>query len=333
MGALLATQVNCDYGMLKMSLCIHLGEVSGDYPTQTIIGKSAAVWRVNPDGEPRDTFKKLTAVFQMSPLGFFQNYLKDDVEAKQSFLQSCRDEYQKIYKAIPESLPFSNIWIAKTLAPRLPENSVLHLGILNSLRSWNLFDVHPSIQENCNVGGFGIDGCMSSLIGASLVHPDKEYFGVFGDLAYFYDMNAMGNRHIGKNLHILVINNGRGMEFRNYMHHASVFGEETDDYIAAARHYGNQSPMLLKHFAEDLGFKYISATDKDSFKNNMDVFLGDCLDQSVFFEVFTNCYDENKALYDISHIKQLEGKQKLKEDVRKVIGAKGINVVNKLIRR
>ena len=333
MGALLATQVNCDYGMLKMSLCVHLGEVSGDYPTQTIIGKSATVWRVNPDGEPRDTFKKLTAVFRMAPLEFFQYYIKDDVEAKQSFLQSCRDEYQKIYKAITESLPFSNIWIAKTLAPRLPENSVLHLGILNSLRSWNLFDVHSTIQENCNVGGFGIDGCMSSLIGASLVHPEKLYFGVFGDLAYFYDMNAMGSRHIGKNLRILVINNGRGVEFRNYTHHASVFGEDTDNYIAAARHFGNQSPMLLKHFAEDLGFKYISATDKDSFKNNMDQFLGECLDQSVFFEVFTNCEDENQALYDVCHIKQLEGKQKLKEDVRKVIGQSGVSVLNKILKR
>ena len=65
----------------------------------------------------------------------------------------------------------------------------------------------------------------------------------------------------------------------------------------------------------------------------MEEFLGECLDQSVFFEVFTNCEDENKALYDISHIKQLEGKQKLKEDVRKVIGEKGIQVVNKLLRK
>ena len=333
MGALLATQVNCNYGMIKMSLCIHLGEVSGDYPTQTIIGKSAAIWRVNPDGEPRDTFKKLTAVFQMTPSEFFQYYIKDDVENKQSFLQICRNEYQKIYQAIPDGLPFSNIWIAKTLAPRLPENSVLHLGILNSLRSWNLFDVHSTIQENCNVGGFGIDGCMSSLIGASLVNLDKLYFGVFGDLAYFYDMNAMGSRHIGKNLRILVINNGRGMEFRNYIHHAAAFGEETDNYIAAARHFGNQSPMLLMHYAEDLGFRYISATDKDTFKKNMEVFLSEGLDQSVLFEVFTNCEDENQALYDICHIKQLEGKQKLKEDVKKVIGESGVSVLNKILKR
>lgn len=332
LGALLAAQVNCDYGQLKMSLCIHLGEVSGDYPTQTIAGKSATIWRVSQDGEPRDTFKKLSAVFQMTPIEFFSYYAKKD-DCSSSFLKSCRDEYQRIYDAIPDELPFSNIWIAKQLSSRLPEHSILHLGILNSLRSWNLFDVHPSIQEYCNVGGFGIDGCMSSLIGASLVCPDKLYFGVLGDLAYFYDMNAMGSRHIGKNLRILVINNGRGMEFRNYIHQASIFGEETDNYIAAARHYGNQSPTLLKHYAEDLGFKYISASGKESFQEIMPIFLSKSSDKPIFFEIFTNCEDENQALYDIYHIKQLEGKQKLKEDVKKIVGEKGIRMVNKLFGR
>ncbi len=330
LGALLSAQVNCDYSQLKMSLCIHLGEVSGDYPTQTIVGKSATIWRVSQDGEPRDTFKKLSAVFQMSLIEFFSYYAKKGGGSKASFLQSCRDEYQKIYDAIPDNLPFSNIWIAKELSSKLPHHSVLHLGILNSLRSWNLFDVHPSIQENCNVGGFGIDGCLSSLVGASLVHPERLYFGLLGDLAFFYDMNAMGSRHIGKNLRILVVNNGRGMEFRNYIHQASVFGEETDDYIAAARHYGNQSPALLKHFAEDLDFKYLSATDKKTFQDNISSFLSGESDRPIFFEAFTHCEDENQALYDVYHIKQLEGQQRLKEDVKKMVGEKGIAVIKRL---
>ena len=334
LGALLASQVNCDYAQLKMELCIHIGEVSGDYPSQTIVGKSATIWRVSLDGEPRDTFKKLSAVFQMTPKEFFSYYTKKDGGSNRAlFLQGCRDEYQRIYDAIPDGLPFSNIWIAKQLSSLLPENSILHLGILNSLRSWNLFDVHPSIQEYCNVGGFGIDGCMSSLIGASLVHSDKLYFGVLGDLAYFYDMNAMGSRHIGKNLRILVVNNGRGMEFRNYNHHASVFGEETDNYIAAARHYGNQSSTLLKHYAEDLGFSYITATDKESFQKNLSTFISTIVDKPIIFEVFTNCEDENQALYNVCHIKQMEGKQKLKEDVRKMIGDNGVAAIKRILKR
>ena len=48
--------------------------------------------------------------------------------------------------------------------------------------------------------GFGIDGNMSALLGASLAKSDKLYFGVIGDLAFFYDMNCLGNRHVGSNL-------------------------------------------------------------------------------------------------------------------------------------
>ena len=155
---------------------------------------------------------------------------------------------------------------------------------------------------------------------------------LFGDLAYFYDLNAMGNRHIGNNLRIMVINNGRGMEFRNYIHQASVFGEDTDAYIAAAGHYGKQSPKLLKHYAEDLGFEYISASDKMSFEKSVVTFLNEYNSKSIFFEVFTQCEDENQALYEICHLKQLDGKQKVKNEVRKIIGEKGVSLLKKVIK-
>lgn len=59
------------------------------------------------------------------------------------------------------------------------------MGIYNSLRSWNFFELPKGVLGKCNVGGFGIDGGISSLVGASLVNPDKLFFGVFGDLAFF----------------------------------------------------------------------------------------------------------------------------------------------------
>ena len=46
-------------------LMIHIGEVSGDYYSSSSCGSVKAVWRVSEDGELRDTFGKLTAVFEM----------------------------------------------------------------------------------------------------------------------------------------------------------------------------------------------------------------------------------------------------------------------------
>ena len=45
----------------------------------------------------------------------------------------------------------------------------------------------------CNVGGFGIDGAMSSFIGTSIAVPEKQHLLVLSDLAFFYDLNVLGN--------------------------------------------------------------------------------------------------------------------------------------------
>ena len=36
--------------------------------------QGAAIWRVSPDGELRDTFRKMTNIFQMREFDFFAAY-------------------------------------------------------------------------------------------------------------------------------------------------------------------------------------------------------------------------------------------------------------------
>lgn len=277
----------------EIETLIHIGDVSGDYYTLGISAKQ--VWRVSEDGELRDTFRKLRYVFEMPESAFFSHYTGSEV-GDDSYLALCKKAYEDVYSHIPE-LPFSNIWMAQQLASSLPENSVLHLGILNTLRSWNFFEIPASVLSYSNVGGFGIDGDMSSLIGASLANPEKLYFGVLGDLAFFYDMNVMGNHHVGRNVRIMLVNNGRGTEFRNYNHMANMFGADADAYMAAAGHYGNKSKDLVKHYAEDLGFEYMSASSKDEFNSAYQRFvMADMTDKPMLFEVFTDSRDESDAL-------------------------------------
>lgn len=175
----------------------------------------------------------------------------------------------------------------------------MHFGILGSLHAWNFFEVAGLEMESCNTGGFGIDGGLSTLIGASLANPDKLHFGIIGDLAFFYDLNSLGNRHIGKNLRIMLVNNGKGAEFRLYWHPASVFKEKADDFMAAAGHFAHKSPSLVKHYAQDLGFKYITASSKEEFLSVYSEFVEPKIEQSVIFEVFTKSEDEDAALYGV----------------------------------
>lgn len=284
-----------------VDLLIHIGEVSGAY----VSPKCNMVWRVSEDGEIRDTFRKLTHVFEMPERAFFEHYSKPDCQPSDNYLRQCRTVYDKIYKAIPEELPFSNVWAAYKMAVRIPEDSVLHLGILNSLRSWNFFEIPQSVRAYSNVGGFGIDGGLSSLVGASLADANRLYFGVLGDLAFFYDMNVAGNRHIKPNLRIMLINNGRGTEFRQYDHPGAAFGDDADKYMAAAGHFGNKSENLVRHYAEDLGFEYMSAHDKAELEQVYDRFLIPGLtDKPLLLEVFTDSSDESKALKMIRNIEK-----------------------------
>lgn len=323
----------------SFDVIIHIGEVSGDYYTMRLMKNTKQVWRVNPDGEMRDTFKKLSFVFEMTEQEFFERYSSNTDLSSQnlpanSFYEECMAEKNRLLALIPD-LPFSNIYIAQVLADKIPQNSVLHLGILNSLRAWNLFDLPKSVNVFSNVGGFGIDGCLSSMIGTSLVNKDRLYFGVFGDLATFYDLNVLANRHLGSNLRIMLINNGLGQEFKNYNHPGARFKEKTDDFIAAKGHNGKQSPLLMKHFTEDLGFEYLSANNKEEFSIAYPKFLNNRIgDKPLFFEVFTNSEEENEALYLIKHIEQPTDKEKIantiKQTLKNTVGDKLINKIKKL---
>ena len=119
-----------------------------------------------------------------------------------------------------------------------------------------------TVQGFSNVGGYGIDGGVSTLLGASVLNPEKLYFGIFSDLCFFYDMNALGNRHLGKNIRIMLVNNGLGEEFKTFFNHCYQWGEETNKFVAAEGHFGKKSPVLVRHYAEDLGFEYLSASNK-----------------------------------------------------------------------
>ena len=315
-----------------LDLMIHIGEISAASFAGTIPTKE--IWRLSEDGELRDPFKKLTTVFQLSEETFFLHYGKDGYD-KHAFLDECKKLFDGIYREIPE-LPFSNIWTAMQLSSRLPYGSLLHVGVSNTRRCWNMFYLPEGVESVSNVGCCGIDGCTSTLIGASLASPRRLCYLVTGDLAFFYDLNALGNRHIGNNVRILLINNGVGGEFRLSIHPCSAFGEEANKYMAAAGHFGNKSSELVKHFITDLGFHYLTAHNKEEFMAALSDFTNPELHYSMVLEVFTCPEDENEALMRMTHIQSdIKGlmRSKLKTTVRSIVGEAGVTALKDFIKK
>ena len=306
-------------------LLIHIGDMS-DQAWKG--GCPKDVWRVSESGEIQDPFHTLSNVFEMSEKEFFEHYQNNESPKECTYFQSCIADCKRLWAKIPE-LPFSHIWVASQLYDKLPENSILHLGILSPLRSWSYFDINPKIEVYCNQGGFGIDGNMSSMIGASLAAPDKLFFAIVGDLSFFYDMNVIGNRHIGNNVRILLINNSLGAEFHMFKQLNSIYVDDIAKYLSAGGHYGKKSPYLLHHYAEDLGFEYLSACSKEEFLSKCQHFVAsESTERPMIFEVFTDVEDENQALWNMWHI---EEDHSLKGETKKIIkNVLGKNTIDKI---
>jgi 2-succinyl-5-enolpyruvyl-6-hydroxy-3-cyclohexene-1-carboxylate synthase len=231
-------------------ILITIGGQTGDYSLirKLIAGNENEFehYHISEDGEIVDTFDKLTKVFEV-PFELFFAKLALNQKVPHPYYKLWISAYESIQ--IPDKLPLSNIYLAQQLHNQIPQNSTVNFAILNSLRSWSLFELHPTITCHSNVAAFGIDGGLSTFLGQSVI-TDELSFLVIGDLSFFYDMNSLGIRHLKDNIRILLVNNGCGVEFRMSEQLNNELGNDIFPYIADKGHYGN-----AKSWAESCGFK------------------------------------------------------------------------------
>ena len=249
-----------------MDLMIHIGGSCGKYTPL----RAKDVWRVSLDGELQGTFGNLGCVFQMREEEFFSRYIAlnpaGSSQPNTEYYSLWKSVESRAHELVPE-LAFSGAWAAQQTSGRLPGDSVLHLGGSNTLKAWECLGIPEGVSVCANTGTFGIEGCVSALLGASLVAPEKICFGVFDAPAFFCNMNAAGNRHRPRNLRIMVLNSGY------------VDGE------------------LLKHYAQGLGFEYLCASGKEEYLSCLERFtVPEITERPVFFEVFTDSRSEVDAL-------------------------------------
>lgn len=293
-------------------ILISIGGQTGDYPFFLTFSRNSLSgiehWRVSDDGNVVDTYDKLTRIYQGSIIRFFTSFPSADVSEEHSYLQLWKQYISR--RNLELQLPFSQVSIAQYLHDKIPDNSVMQFSILNSLRVWNFFHVSSSIECYSNVGAFGIDGGLSTLIGQSLA-TSKLCFIVVGDLAFFYDMNALSIRHISNNVRILLVNNNGGVEFK-------LHGEdkkETNRFIAAADYHGK-----AKGWAESCGFKYLSVTNQNELMSVTDIFVSQS-NQPIMLEAFVSDYDESNAyLKLVNENKSKTPKEAIKGLVKNVLG-------------
>ena len=319
----------------RPGLIIHIGELSGDYNALRKFSLGSETWRVSLDGEIRDPFKTLTKVFEMREEDFFTHYSHENtVTGDHSYYEECVSLDAALREAIPE-LPFSNMYVAREISGRLPENATIHMGMSKTIRAWSLFNFPGPVESYLNVGCRGIDGTMSALIGASMANRGRIFFGVMGDLTFFYDLNSLGNRDIGSNLRIILINNNGGSLFKgnNSPNRLWFSCEEIDRYIAAANHFGGKGTNVVKHYAQDLGFEYLRAENKEEFQAQLEHFLTNQMtDKPMLFEIVTDDSNEQKSSALMTSLNQ-DSQGKVKTIAKNILGVEGTNLLRKMLKK
>lgn len=243
-------------------------------------------WLIDEDGEVVDVFKHLKYIFKCSPSYFFKYFT--------SHLASKIDhEYYEKWLNIKSQvdirpLGFTNFFVAEQLSKMIPKNSLLHLGILNSTRQMQFFDLDESIQVDSNIGAYGIDGTLSTFLGQSLIADNLCYL-LLGDLSFLYDMNAIRVKHIKNNIRIVVVNNHGGGEF----HYTMGRLIDTIDLHTSAKHDTN-----VKGWVESLGYIYLSAKNESELKSALQK-MAEYSPQGIILEVFTDMDDDAQITREV----------------------------------
>lgn len=239
--------------------------------------KTIEHWIVNEEGRIADPFRKLKVVFEGNTIDF--------LELMAQYGKPCDNTYYQHWKKCTEQIivpefEYSNLYTVQKAMHAMPQNAIFNIANSTTIRIAQFFDLDESIQVYCNRGVNGIDGCVSAFIGQACASADKLNFIIVGDLTFFYDMNAIWNRYVGKNVRIM-LNNNEGAALFHF--NQGVKNYPTLNENVAAEHFAT-----AKGWVEAQGFIYLCAHNKDEFDANLEKFVQEESDRPIFFEVFTH---------------------------------------------
>jgi 2-succinyl-5-enolpyruvyl-6-hydroxy-3-cyclohexene-1-carboxylate synthase len=186
--------------------------------------RPAEHWHIRPDGQAIDTFQALTQVIAVYPAYFFETLARRQAgspaaatpESYQGHWLALEERAQQALSHFLAEAPFGEFGAVDQVLRALPAHSNLQLGNSMPIRYANYLGLKAEpvdIRVNSNRGSSGIDGSLSTAVGAALAGARLTTL-ICGDLAFFYDRNGLWHRHVPPNLRVVILNNGGGGIFK-----------------------------------------------------------------------------------------------------------------------
>lgn len=241
-----------------------------------------------------DSYFCLTYHFQADVNSFLNKTLSDlqqipsDYQTK--WLKINNEIHQKHLQYIAK-IPHSDLKIYKQIFSQIPENYAIQLSNSSTVRYAQLFKLQPSWKIFCNRGTSGIDGSVSTAIGAA-VGGQSPTLLITGDLSFFYDSNALWNNYIPNNFRILLINNQGGGIFR------ILPGDKADKHFET--YFETPHQLTAEHLCKMYALEYEQTSDLDDLRSKLTTFF-DKSDRPKLLEIHTPRCENDKVLLNYFH--------------------------------
>ncbi|MDE6127483.1 MAG: 2-succinyl-5-enolpyruvyl-6-hydroxy-3-cyclohexene-1-carboxylic-acid synthase [Muribaculaceae bacterium] len=210
-------------------------------------------WHVGEADHAIDTFRRLSTRIDYPASGFFPR-----LAGALGHLLRVGDLKQK--ESAPAEAPrpdeaWSSKSVVRSLLEMIPREWNIQLGNGMSVRH-ALHEVGGRFHRvSSNRGVSGIDGCVSTAVGASLAY-DKPTLLIVGDMSAQYDLGALASAQLSPKFKVAVLDNGGGEIFRLV---ATTRGLPERERLIAG---GVNLP--LRQLAEGFGFRYVEADSRES---------------------------------------------------------------------
>jgi 2-succinyl-5-enolpyruvyl-6-hydroxy-3-cyclohexene-1-carboxylate synthase len=206
-------------------------------------------WHIQPDGQAKDTFQKLTRILACTPLSFL-NYLEQNLNnQEEEYFHRWNSLEKKVRQALSsvfEKVGFGEYSALNYLAKKIPAFSKIHVANSMPVRYLNFLGQRNQ-EIVCNRGTSGIDGSNSTAVGCTFTTKEPVTL-ITGDMAFFYDRNAFWHNYSLPNLRIIVLNNHAGGIFR--LIDGPAKQPELEEF------FETKQKLTAFHLANEFGFSY-----------------------------------------------------------------------------
>lgn len=237
-------------------------------------------WHIDYANENLDTYFHLSRVIPIQAKSFFERLLphlkSNPSNYKQNWLIK-KEKTEVLHAKFLDAAPYSDLQVFDEIIKRLPEGTNVQFANSTAVRYSQLFDFNKSLTVDSNRGTSGIDGSVSTAVGAAWVSKELSTL-ITGDLSFFYDSNALWNSYISPNLRIIVINNSGGGIFR--------FIDGPGTLPELEKFFETKHERKAKSLAMEAGLEYFEAANLEGLADALHTFFDESKTAKLL-EVFT----------------------------------------------